>query len=170
MIYRLVIAAVFTLVGCASSPSVPSPRFYEYWQSAPDGVGTMGVPTNYYTKLFTTRGPRRQFFNDTEKDFYDAARGDAPALHRFFASSDRDADGAPGQGWSADMVVLTLIYGDQGLYVALRDQPQSVREEVGATIEQLMPRDRDTFRQTRTLYKFRSRPRPNQTMQLTAGR
>jgi hypothetical protein len=47
-----VAALIIGFVGCSSTADVPTPRFYEYWQRSPDGVGVMGVPTKSYRELF----------------------------------------------------------------------------------------------------------------------
>ena len=119
----------------------------------------MGTPTDYYTELFSERGPKGAFYDVMDRDFYFAACGDVSALHRFLNSPNRLAEGAPGEGWDADMVILALKYGDTRLYAALQLEPQSVRDSVGATIEQQLKRqDLEAFIKTRTLYKFRRQP------------
>jgi hypothetical protein len=105
-----------------------------------------------------------------DRDFYDAARGDLSALHRFLHNPYRDAEGEFGEIWVADMVVLALVYGDAGLYSALQSEPRNVREAVGITIEEEMPQDRASFVHARTLYKFRKAPSPNQALERTADR
>ena len=106
----------------------------------------MGVHTAYYTKLFSERGPKQSFYNPTEANFYFAVRGDVTALHSFLNLRDRDNDGAQGEGWDADMVILALVYGDSGLYSALQTEPPAVRESAGMTIEQLMKeKNREAF-------------------------
>ena len=112
----------------------------------------MRHPTSSYEELFAKRGPQQKFFDATDRDFYHAARGDVSALHRFLHSPKADAWGAPGEEWIADMVVLALVYRDEGLYSTLRREPRFVCEGVGIAIESIMLKDRDSFVRTRTLY------------------
>jgi hypothetical protein len=152
----LLITAIVALSACASESNIPTSRFYEYWQRTPDGAGCMGIPTKYYRELFGSRGPKGEFYDSTDKDFYYAALGDVSALHRFFHSPYRDENDSAGEAWVADMVVLALIYHDEGLHFALVKEPTSVREAVGGVIEQgLFDKDKALFQKTRTLYKFR---------------
>jgi hypothetical protein len=143
------------LGACATNKPVPIAHFYDYWNPGPHGAGVCGTPTSSYEELFSTRGPQQKFFDASDHDFYDAARGDTSALRRFLHSPKADAWGAPGEEWIADMVVLALVYHDDGLYSALRREPRFVREGVGIAIESCMPKDRDSFIRTRTLYNYR---------------
>jgi hypothetical protein len=144
-----------SLLGCASAADVPIPRFYDYWQRTPDGVGPMGTPTKSYRELFTVRGPQKKFYDATDRDFYYAVLGDASAFHRFLHSPKQFDAGAAAEEWVADMVALTLAYGDDGLHDAIQREPKKVREQVGAVIEQQMQQDVHRFPRTRSLYRFR---------------
>lgn len=155
------------MAGCASSQDIPVPHFYDYWQRSPDGVGLMGIPTQSYREIFAA--DPHTLMGQT-RDFRDAAFGDVAALHRFWHSPDRDDNGEYGEAWVADAVLLALVYRDEGTYQALRDEPDAIREAVGTAIEEEMPKERDSFARTRTLYKFRHTERPNHAMQPTSGR
>jgi hypothetical protein len=144
-----------SLLGCASAADVPIPRFYDYWQRTPDGVGPMGTPTKSYRELFNVRGPQKKFYDATDRDFYFAALGDTSALHRFLHSPKQADAGAPSEEWVADMVALALAYGDDRLHDALQREPRKVREQVGSVIEQQMQQDVRRFPRTRSLYRFR---------------
>jgi hypothetical protein len=144
------------LVGCASTPSNLPPSFLSYWQRGNNGVGVAGVPTSYYVKLFSERGLCGDLHPGSEKDFYHACLGDPVAFHRFLHSPDGSVLGAPGEWWTADMVVLILRYGDAGLYGLLLKEKQPARESVGIVLEsQLKKEDIARYRKTRTLYKYR---------------
>jgi hypothetical protein len=58
------------------------------------------------------------------------------------------------------MAVLVLKYGDEKLAEALRTEKQDVRDSVGVVIERLLkPEDRTLYPKTRSLYKYRYRPK-----------
>jgi hypothetical protein len=92
-----VVLALLCFLSCASAGDVPIPGFYDYWQRAPDGVGPMGTPTNSFRELFTTRGPRKKFYDATDRDFYYAVLGDTSALHRFLHSPKQFDAGVPSE-------------------------------------------------------------------------
>ena len=147
--------AWLSLLSYASAGDVPIPRFYDYWQRAPNGVGPMGTPTRSYRELFAVRGPQKKFYDAADRDFYYAILGDTSALHGFLHNPKQFDAGAPSEEWVADMVALALAYGDDRLHDALQREPKRVREQVGSVIEQQMQQDVHRFRRTRTLYKFR---------------
>lgn len=150
-----IVVAWVSCLASASAADVPIPGFYDYWQRAPNGVGPMGTPTKSFRELFTTRGPRKKFYNATDRDFYYAVLGDTSALHRFLHSPKRFDAGAPSEEWVADMVALALAYGDNRLHDALQREPKNVRGQVGSVIEQQMQQDVGRFQRTRSLYRFR---------------
>jgi hypothetical protein len=149
------VIAWLSLLGCASAGDVPIPRFYDYWQRAPNGVGPMGTPTRAYRDLFAIRGPQKKFYDATDRDFYYAVLGDTSALHRFLHSPKQFDAGAPSEEWVADMVALALACGDNRLHDALQREPKQVRERVGSVSEQQLQIDARHFARTRSLYRFR---------------
>ena len=156
---RVIIAAAIASVGafssCQTTPRGLPAKFYSYWQSESEGTGLEGTSTDYYVQLFSHRGPKGQFHNAGDRDFYHACLGDVAALRRFLHSPDRGGIAAIGERWDATMAILVLKYGDNKLAEVLRSEKQDVKESLGVVIErQLKPEDRVLYPKTRALYSM----------------
>src|SRR5436309_14640020 len=92
---RPFVAAAFVavLASCQTTPRELPPKFYTYWQPGSEGTGLEGTSTSYYVELFSRRGPREQFNDALDRDFYYACLGDTRAFRRFLHSKERGGIG-----------------------------------------------------------------------------
>ncbi len=113
----------------------------------------MGLGSEWYVDILLNRGPKGQFSDDYERDFYQAYKGDEAALKRFLASENRDIAGEPSEGWIADVVVLVLSYDDTTLHDFLMGDDSKTRRYVCYIMAvQLHAEDLQRYPKTQTLY------------------
>lgn len=113
----------------------------------------MGLGREGYIDRLLNRGPKGQFYDDNDRNFYLAYTGDKTAFKRFLASKDRNIAGEPSEGWISDVVVLILSYNDSALHDFLVGIDPKTRNYVCyIMVIQLLPEDLKQYPKTQALY------------------
>lgn len=161
----LVITVSFFFLGvhvASSSTEAEFKKLYDYYFPKHGE----GVTTSVYRKSFDAElfGSTRRFNSDRERHLYYAFHGDAAAFHAFLHNADREVNGAQGEEWDYECLVLLLKLGDEHFAELLAREDHATREGVAAALEPLVNWEKHSFPRTRALYSFRytQPPRPEE--------
>jgi len=113
----------------------------------------MGLGREPYIDLLFNRGPKNQFYSESDKDFYLAYYGDKAALKRFLHSKDEKEIGQLGEVWVSDLIVLLLRYNDATIHDILMEINSTTRNYVYyIMVTMLKSEDLRLYPKTRALY------------------
>lgn len=118
------------------------------------------VASSVYRKSFdrTLFGQTPGETNARGRQLFYAFHGDAQAFHLFLHNPDRDVNGAQGEEWSYECLLLLLKMGDRQFAGLVSREDSETRETVGTALESLVNWKKHSFPKTRKLYTFRRNP------------
>ena len=102
--------------------------------------------------------PPVKFATPRGRQVYYAFHGDAAAFHAFQHNPDKYVDGAQGEEWDYECVVLLLRLGDDRFSELLSRENQKTRDETATALEPLIDWNKHHFPKTRALYRWRKIP------------
>jgi hypothetical protein len=117
-----------------------------------------GVESTVYRPSFdkiASGTPPSRSRNRRGRQVYDAFHGDPRAFHAFVTNRDRDVNGAQGEEWDYESLLLLLRLGDDLFSKLLAHEDRATREAVGIALEPYVDWNKHGFIKTRASYSFR---------------
>jgi len=114
-----------------------------------------------YRKSFDERlfgRPPVTFATPRGRELYYAFHGNPAAFHAFQHNRDKYVNGAQGEEWDYECVVLLLRLGDDRFSELLAREGQKTRDEAAGALEPLIDWNKHHFPKTRALYRWRKIP------------
>jgi hypothetical protein len=129
-------------------------RLYDYYfPKHGQGAASSVYRRNFDETLFGPPPPKFAYVR--ERQLYYAFRGDPTAFRAFVRNADRDINGAQGEEWDYECLLLLLRLGDSRFSELLRSEEKATREAVGIGLEPFINWQKHHFPKTRALYSYR---------------
>lgn len=116
------------------------------------------VASSVYRRSFDAntlgRAPGK-FSSARQRQLYYALRNDPSAFHAFMHNPDQNVDGAQGEEWDYECLLLLLRLGDSRFSQLLSREDSRTREGVGRAIEVMVDWSKHQFPKTRGVYTYR---------------
>ena len=149
--------AALVITGCATRSSFDV-LYEHYFPKRGDYVESSVYRPSFDRTLFGAPPPAPA--SERTRHLYHAFHGDAAAFNAFLNHPDREVDGAPGEEWGHECVLLLLRLGDDRFSELLTREDARTRQFVGYDVDPKIDWQRHHFPKTRALYSYRYVRRP----------
>jgi hypothetical protein len=148
----MAICGVAVFAGCATQSDFN--RLYEYYfPKHGETVASSVYRPSFDETLFGP--PPAKFSFVRQRQLYYALRGDPAAFHAFMHNPDKNVNGAQGEEWDYECLLLLLRLGDDRFSQLLSREDRSTREGAGVAIDFMVDWSKHRFPRTRALYTYR---------------